>query len=210
MAPVFDNLRGRSDSRPDAIRKLYDEWADDYDATLTAWGYEAPTIAAGRLAELVPAETLVLDAGCGTGLSGQALYRAGFHTLVGVDFSAESLVLAARRRVYRDLLAVDLTQPPLPFADGAFGAVVCVGVLSYLPEVEAICRDFCRLTRPGGAIVLTQRSDLFGPRGTQQAFDRLVGEGLWQPIEVTGPEPYLPGNPEFEGIGVRYGVFRRA
>jgi len=209
MASVFDNLRDRSGSDPETIRALYDNWADDYDTTLAEWGYEAAAVVAAYLRDLVPADAFVLDAGCGTGLSGQALWEAGFRNILGADFSAVSLALAAKRRVYRTVLKADLAAP-LPLGAGALGGVACVGVLSYLPDVEAICREFCRLTRPGGVIVLTQRSDLFGPRGTQAAFDALASAGLWQPVEVTEARPYLPNNPEFEGVGVHYGVFRRS
>jgi predicted TPR repeat methyltransferase len=206
---AVENLKERAGSNPEDVRHLYDDWADDYDQSLLAWGYEAPSVAAAYVHDLAPADTFVLDAGCGTGLSGEALHRAGFSNIVGVDFSAESLELAEKRGVYTKTLTVDLTQQPLPFGAGAFGAIVCVGVMSYLPDVEAVCREFCRLTRPGGIIVLTQRSDLFDERKTQQAFDALAQQGLWEQIEVTDARPYLPGNPDFDGIGVHYGIFRR-
>jgi hypothetical protein len=81
--------------------------------------------------------------------------------------------------------------------------------MSYLPAIEATCREFCRVVRPGGAIVLTQRDDIFTARDTQSAFDALSGAGLWEQIAVTEARPYLPHNPEFDGVGVRYCVFRR-
>ncbi len=209
MQTAVEKLKEKAESNPEDVRHLYDDWADDYDQSLLEWGYEAPSVAAAYIRDLAPPDAFVLDAGCGTGLSGEALNRAGFDNIVGVDFSADSLALAEKRGVYCKTLTFDLTQMPLPFGAEGFGAIVCVGVMSYLPNVEAVCREFCRVTRPGGIIVLTQRSDLFDSRNTQQAFDTLTGEGLWEQIEVTDARPYLPGNPEFNGIGVHYGVFRR-
>ncbi|MDZ7829733.1 MAG: class I SAM-dependent methyltransferase [Halofilum sp. (in: g-proteobacteria)] len=47
----------------------------------------------------------MLDAGCGTGLSGRALSAAGFRTIDGMDVSQRSLEIAAR------LGRVSLTRP---------------------------------------------------------------------------------------------------
>merc|ERR1740121_2330851 len=59
----------------DGARQLYDSWAADYDAALRSWSYPAPKRTAALLAEYLPSvrDGVVLDAGCGTGLSGEAL-----------------------------------------------------------------------------------------------------------------------------------------
>lgn len=209
MNESFDGLAQQADSAPHEIRKIYDDWAPDYDVKLRQWGYEAPEIAATRLADLVAQDVAVLDVGCGTGLVGVKLQAAGFARIVGVDFSEESLAVAKARNIYQAVRPVDLTRLPTDIETGAYGALVCIGVMSYLPDVEALAREFCRVTTPGAGIILTQRSDIFDARGTQAAFDTLAAEGLWEEVEVTGDRPYLPGNPEFEGVDVRYCVFRR-
>ena len=206
---VFDGLLHRTESTPDQVRHLYDEWAAGYDANLSDWEYEAPQRCAAYAASIAKPDAAVLDVGCGTGLSGAALKVAGFQTIDGIDLSPASIAKASVRGVYRSANVVDLSRLPSSMADASYGALVCVGVMSYLPDTEAICREFCRLTVPGAPIVLTQRDDLFTGRDTQGAFDLLSRDGLWQQIEVTGPLPYLPGNPEFEGVGVHYCVFKR-
>lgn len=205
----FDSLMDQADKASADVRQAYDDWAADYDKDLIGWGYDAPETAAGLLRPLVPADAPVLDAGCGTGMTGVALKAAGFQHITGIDYSPDSIALADRRGVYEGLSAVDLTDLPTAFADGAFGGLICVGVMSYLPEIEATCREFCRLVRPGGAMVLTQRDDIFTGRDTQGAFDAVARAGLWEQIDVTEARPYLPHNPEFDGVGVRYCVFRR-
>jgi predicted TPR repeat methyltransferase len=202
-------LLGQAEKDPEGIRALYDDWASEYDADIGSWGYEAPRVCAEYLKGLADGGAAVLDAGCGTGLSGQALADAGFRDVTGIDFSARSLEIARARGVYRSLEKVDLTRLPTPFPDGRFAALVCVGVLSYVPDMEAVCREFCRLVAPGSPLVITQRSDLFDSRHTRQAFDALVADGTWEELEVTGDRDYLPENPEFAEIGVRYCVFRR-
>ena len=202
-------LLGQAGEDPEKIRGVYDEWAAAYDDDIETWGYEAPRVAVNYLVGLADRDVRVLDAGCGTGLVGKALAAAGFQHVVGIDFSADSLELARATGTYDAVQQVDLTRLPTDMADAEFGALVCVGVMSYLPDIEATCREFCRVVRAGAPIVLTQRSDLFVSRETQRAFDALVVDGTWEQIEVTPDRRYLPDNPEFAEIGVRYCIFRR-
>jgi SAM-dependent methyltransferase len=78
--------------------------------------------------------------------------------------------------------------------------VVCVGVMTYLPEVEAVWRELARVVRPGGVVVVTQREDIWHERACQAVVDRLRADGVWAPLAITGPAPYLPdgygGTPE--------------
>lgn len=187
------------------VAERYDRWADEYDTDIRSWSYAAPEIVAEIAAAHVAPESSVLDAGCGTGLVGTALRAAGLcGEIVGIDVSAASLRIAERTGAYTSVAVADLQQS-LPAADDRFGAVVCVGVMTYVPDVEAAWREFARVVRPGGVVVVTQRDDLWEPRGCQAAIDRLAAEGVWTPVEITGPQPYLPGNTEGMGpVGVRY------
>ena len=76
-----------------------DDWADSYDASLVSWGYPAPRRMAETLAAHgVPSTAAILDLGCGTGMSGEALraHDPSFSgTLTGVDISQKSLDLVA-------------------------------------------------------------------------------------------------------------------
>ena len=36
---VFDNLVQKVDDDPASVKQLYDDWAEGYNANLTAWGY---------------------------------------------------------------------------------------------------------------------------------------------------------------------------
>jgi ubiquinone/menaquinone biosynthesis C-methylase UbiE len=76
-------------------------------------------------------------------------------------------------------------------ADSA-DVLVCVGVMTYLPNVEAVWREFARVVRRGGLVVVTQREDLWEPRTCQRVIDLLESEGVWKALDVTGPAPYLP------------------
>ena len=190
-APIGDWLhQGTSDPREVAGR--YDEWARSYDDDLASWSYQAPT----TVAEIVLARgqdaSVVLDVGCGTGLVGRALRARGYAgRIVGLDLSQASLEIAGDGGAYDSLEQADLQQP-LALDDDTADAVVCVGVMTYLPEVEKVWRELARVARPGGIVVVTQREDLWDERECQAVVGRLEGDGVWSQLDVVGPAPYLP------------------
>lgn len=112
-----------------STRKLYDEWADSYEAEVSEQGYATPGRCATALAGLVSdLNQPILDFGCGTGLSGLALKLAGFATIDGVDPSSEMLEEARAKNLYRDLQPIDpgaaLTHTP-----GDYAAISAIGVI---------------------------------------------------------------------------------
>ena len=193
--PIADWLdQGTSDPREVADR--YDAWAKAYDDDLASWSYQAPAVVADTVVSRLPEVASVLDVGCGTGLAGRALRERGFEgQLRGLDISQASLEIAQQGGAYGAVEQADLQQR-LPLDDDSVDAVVCVGVMTYLPEVEAVWREFARVARPGGLVVVTQREDLWDDRECPAVVERLKDEGVWAPLDVTGPSPYLP-----EGYG---------
>jgi predicted TPR repeat methyltransferase len=192
----------------DEIRGYYEALAASYDATLASWGYDAPWHSAALLLASLGgdgASQTVLDAGCGTGLAGQALREAGFGgRLLGIDLSPESVALAIERGIYDAVVVGDLQQR-LAYDDDSVDGVVCVGVLTYVPDIAAICGEFCRVTRPGGAIVLTQRDDIWRERRCNGVLHDLERDGRWAVTRLSPPASYLPGNADFgDEIRVRY------
>ena len=110
-------------------RDLYDAWACSYDSEIGANGYATPARCAAALAEFLhDPEAPILDFGCGTGISGKALAKVGFRTIDGMDLSADMLVHARERAIYRDLkdIAPD-TDPGI--APGAYKAIAAIGVI---------------------------------------------------------------------------------
>jgi predicted TPR repeat methyltransferase len=189
--PIGDWLhQGTSDPREVADR--YNEWAKGYDNDLTSWSYQAPTVVAATVVSRHPEAGSALDVGCGTGLVGRALRTRGFTgRIVGLDISHASLEIARQCGAYDSVERADLQQR-LPFEDHSVDAVVCVGVMTYLPDVESVWREFARVARRGGLVVATQREDLWHTRRCQAVVDRLRDEGVWAPLAITGPAPYLP------------------
>lgn len=50
----------------------------------------------------------------------------------------------------------------LPFADGEFDLVTCQTVLIHVADVAAVLREMRRVTRPGGALLLSEPNNLAG------------------------------------------------
>jgi predicted TPR repeat methyltransferase len=192
-----------------AIAQYYDQWAAAYDGNLRDWDYQAPKVGVDLLHQGVPLDAKVLDAGCGTGLSGLALQDLGYQHITGVDISQASIDLAKQTSAYEELAQVDMQSLQLPYEANEFAGLQCVGVLTYVPDTDGILREFCRVVRPGGLVVFTQRDDLFAQRKDAAALKALEDEGLWAPISVSEPQPYLPENDDYgDKVHVIYCAFR--
>jgi predicted TPR repeat methyltransferase len=183
--------------KSDDVAEYYDNWSGDYDETLAQWQYEAPEqVASMLLTELTPAST-ILDAGCGTGLSGRALRSAGFKKIDGIDVSRRSLDVAGKSDAYRNLREVDMQQLPFPIESDPYDGLACVGVLTYHEDSIGTLREFARVVRPGGILVITQRSDLFVERKFEDVLEILSNEGVFDRVHISEPQSYLPENEEF-------------
>jgi len=183
--------------KSDDVAKYYDNWATDYDGTLADWRYEAPEQVASMLQAKLSPKSVILDAGCGTGLSGKALHTEGFTTIDGIDVSHHSLEIAGMTDVYRSTYTADLQRLPLPIPDDHYDGLACVGVLTYLTDSLGTLREFSRVVKSGGFIAITQRSDLFLEREFQTVLEGLSSEKVIEQVRISEPRPYLPDNKEF-------------
>lgn len=95
----------------------------------------------------------VLDAGCGTGGLLRRLRAAQpAWTLTGLDLSPLACELA-RERTGGEILQGSIAA--LPFADATFAAVVSGDVVCQVADPAQAAKEFHRVLRPGGVVVLT-------------------------------------------------------
>jgi SAM-dependent methyltransferase len=156
---------------PDGVPDLVFTAEPDLVAEARQWDEQAPRYEEGRARDLVymagveaavealdvrPGE-LVLDAGCGTGLTVRQYCRPGVR-VVALDLSPESL---RRLRSAHDASAVQVVRGDLrslPFADGTFDRVLCANALQQVPGVawrQRVVQELARVARPGGKVVVT-------------------------------------------------------
>ncbi|KAL4783472.1 S-adenosyl-L-methionine-dependent methyltransferase [Aspergillus varians] len=86
------------------------------------------------------APSLILDIGCGSGLSGEILSQepreqGGPHTWIGMDISPSMLDIALQRGVEGDLFLADIGQG-VPFRPGTFDAAISISAIQWLCNAE--------------------------------------------------------------------------
>lgn len=192
------------------VQRDYDTFAQSgtYDETFEEWGYVGPETAAAILRNYVPTDSRILDAACGSGLTGSAMKTLGFTRIDGIDISPRLLEIAERTGAYEQLSRVDMQEFPFPIADGTYDAVMFIGALTYF-ETNQVLRELCRVVRSGGHVVFSQRDDIMRDRNYQEQLDALERDQLWQRVFGTEPMPYLPGHPEYGStIKVQYFVYQ--
>ena len=119
----------------------------------------------------------VLDCPSGQGALAHELAAGGFE-VVGADLGGPAAG-SGYRRVRSDL------NRPLPFADATFDVVACVEGIEHLERPVDALREFRRVLRPGGTLVLTTPNVLhLGSRV------RMLLTGFW----TSAPRPFDPAS----------------
>lgn len=172
------------------LRRRYNLWSGSYEKDLgRIEDYLAPIATAKVAKTYLGKEACILDAGAGTGLSGQALRDIGFSNLTGLDFAEKMLAAAVEKEIYRQTVVADLSRRT-DLQDDAFDAVVTVGTTSQVPA-ESL-REYVRVTRPGGKIIVANWVKAWVERGygtIQAEFER---EGRLALIHQGEPFQALP------------------
>jgi ubiquinone/menaquinone biosynthesis C-methylase UbiE len=165
--PVYPDL---------AYRDVF--WADRH--------YEdrADRVALRRL--LPPAGERIVEIGAGYGrLANEYL---GYREIVLFDAS-EAHIEAARTQFGSEprIRAVLGDAYQLPFEDASFDTVVCVRVVHHLTDPGAVFREFARVLRPGGALVI----EFANKRHLKAVVRHALRRQSWSP-HSTEPYEYRP------------------
>ncbi len=188
----------------DELMEVYDGWADRYDQELLEdWGYTSPKKAVQLLLEAMGSHDLkVLDSGCGTGLVGELLKKAGMSSLSGIDYSPGMLAEAKKKGVYDTLHTMNMNLP-LRLPSNSFDAVTCIGTFTSTHVKPEAVRELARVTRSGGVLVFTVRDDYWQSTNFIDLVTELHISGIAR-IEQIRLEPYIHS----EGSECRFVVLR--
>lgn len=140
---------------------FYDRIADVQNIAMKINGYRSSVAKYLRALKLdVGPDSLVLDAGCGTGLVTLAFQEAGYrpHRIEAVDLSFNSLKVARdefrqSRRLENRTDAIQCNVLAMPYGDETFDAAMMCGVLEYTPLDEGL-REAARVLKKGAPLVL--------------------------------------------------------
>jgi ubiquinone/menaquinone biosynthesis C-methylase UbiE len=122
----------------------------------THWWYRARRALARQLLEEHPparAERLI-DVGCGTGDNIGALVEATRCSAVGTDLSLYALQHAPRSSTGSSRVSMAFGEW-LPFPDASADVLTCMDVIEHVDDDERVLREFLRVLRPGGVVLLT-------------------------------------------------------
>ena len=166
------------------VRDFYDDWGNEkkYDQDMCDWNYTGPKEIVDTFKSYVTnKDTLIFDAGCGSGLVGQALRDQGFLKFDGADLS-QTLLDAIPPNLYRILYQVDLNQP-LNIPDNTYDAVTCVGTFTYGHVKADALNEFVRITKDGGLLCFTINEGIYIDSGFDTKLATLENDGVWKKLE---------------------------
>ena len=149
--------RASLDKDPRDVAAMFDDVAGKYDLTNDVLSLGQDRLwrrAVVRAVDAQPGERL-LDIAAGTGTSSEPFADQGVH-VVPADFSLGMLAVGNRRRPDLGFTAADAMR--LPFADASFDAVTMSFGLRNVADTQAALREFLRVTRPGGRLVVCEFS----------------------------------------------------
>lgn len=141
---------------------FYDRIADVQNLAMKVNGYRASVANFLRSLDLeIDENSLVLDAGSGTGIVTLGFCSAGFRPkkTVTLDLSFNSLEIAReefekdKKTDAKNIVGVQGNILRLPFADSAFDLVLTCGVLEYVPLDEGL-KELARVLKKGAKLVL--------------------------------------------------------
>ncbi|TPK58299.1 class I SAM-dependent methyltransferase [Mesorhizobium sp. B2-4-19] len=168
---------------PETLAQAYAAWAATYDSETASLGYLLPFLITAWVTRHVPAgEGPLLDAGCGTGLSGPSLKALGYGDIAGLDLSDDMLKIAGSRNAYSELKQAILGGK-LPWPDGHFRAFFSTGVFTISHAPASGLHELVRITKKGGHAIFTVRDQVFESGGFQVVFGELEQAGKWRLVE---------------------------
>ena len=175
---IYNNLNLDKTKNDFEIKKVYQDWAVQYDKDNDDL---LGTVSQPNAVDLLYNHTNdknieIVDIGCGTGLVGKFLQNKGYLYYDGLDISEEMLEIA-KSRGYRHL-SVGSLQNKLPYENDAYDAVFCVGVFTHGHVNSNGLDELIRITKKDGFIIFTINEGVYEDYQFDKKIPLMEKEGL--------------------------------
>jgi demethylmenaquinone methyltransferase/2-methoxy-6-polyprenyl-1,4-benzoquinol methylase len=183
--------RAQLDKKPVDVASMFDTVAEKYDVTNDVLSLGQDRLWRRAVVKAVAARRgeRILDIAAGTGTSSEPFADSGVD-VVPADFSLGMLRVGHRRRSDLGFTAADAMN--LPFADESFDVVTMSFGLRNVADPDAALREFHRVTKPGGRLVVCEFS-----QPVNGAFRKVYSEYLMEALPrvarrvSSNPESYV-------------------
>jgi len=173
---------------PDDSRRLYAEWAGDYDSTFAAREDYQLHIHTARAFVRAGGQGPVLDVGAGTGLCGAVLADLGVGPIDATDISPEMLAQAMKKDVYRDAIEADLNEG-IPVPSDSYSGIVSSGTFTTGHVGPDAIDALLRVARHGAIFALSINARHFDSAGFRAKLD-MLSKGQIQALTLTETRIY--------------------
>ena len=167
---VYDG--GTNDSR-----ELYASWASTYDNEVQKNGYVTPERVANALKDVVANQSeMILDYGCGTGLSGFALQAVGFTNIDGLDVSQEMVSLAEKKSIYKKLTVFD-PSTKIPVHADQYKIITAIGVIGAGAAPLEVFDNLFSLLPPSGLFAFSFNDHTLSDPNYEEKVNQCLSSG---------------------------------
>ena len=172
------------------IKEGYTRISDTYEHMLAdVLGYPDPQKTLESIIKYeIPKDAAILDFGCGTGLAGDFLSKAGYTNITGIDVCPDMLA-KAEGRGYKELREVFLCKNEFPEdLQGKFDVAISVGLLSHFLSPDVFYEKISCLKPKESEddkryIIFTTREESMENFGYNAKLDELEKEGKMTLVE---------------------------
>ena len=167
---VYDG--GTNDSR-----ELYASWASTYDNEVQKNGYVTPERVAKALKDIVTNQSeVILDYGCGTGLSGFALQAVGFTNIDGLDVSQEMVSVAEKKSIYKKLTVFD-PSTKIPVHADQYKIITAIGVIGAGAAPLEVFDNLFSLLPPSGLFAFSFNDHTLSDPNYEEKVNQCLSSG---------------------------------
>jgi predicted TPR repeat methyltransferase len=158
-------------------RELYASWASTYDNEVQKNGYLTPERVANALKDIVTNQSeLILDYGCGTGLSGFALQAVGFANIDGLDVSQEMVTLAEKKSIYKTLTVFD-PSTKIPVQADQYKIITAIGVIGAGAAPLEVFDNLFSLLPPNGLFAFSFNDHTLSDPNYEEKVNQCLNSG---------------------------------